>query len=90
MSLALLGEVGDVWGSGQGKLAPLKSDFFFFFFWPCHIASGSVPRPGIKPASPALEDWKCEVLNHGTTREVLGAKLNAGSKEGPGGARMWP
>ena len=32
MSLAPLGEVGDVWGSGQGKLAPLKSDFFFFFF----------------------------------------------------------
>ena len=31
MSLAPLGEVGDVWGSGQGKLAPLKSDFFFFF-----------------------------------------------------------
>jgi len=41
VSLAPLGEAGDAWGSGQGKLAPLKSDFFFF--WPCHIASGSVP-----------------------------------------------
>ena len=34
MSLAPLGEAGDAWGSGQGKLAPLKSDFFFFLAVP--------------------------------------------------------
>ena len=30
--------------------------FDFFFFWPCQAACGiSVPRPGVKPAPPALE-----------------------------------
>ena len=31
---------------------------FFFFFWPCHIACGTLlPSPGVKPVPPALEAW---------------------------------
>ena len=43
---------------------------FCFTFWPHHGACGIlVPRPGIKPMSPAFESWS---LNHWTTREVSG------------------
>ena len=37
------------------SLPPLH---LFFFFWPRRVACGIlVPRPGIKPVSPALEKW---------------------------------
>ena len=40
----------------------------FFFFWLHHTACRPpVPWPGIKPASPALEEWR---LNQWTAREV--------------------
>ena len=40
----------------------------FFCFWPCSAACGIlVPRPGIKPAPPAVEEWN---LNQWTAREV--------------------
>ena len=43
--------------------------FLFFFFWPHCVACGIlVPRPGIKPTSPAVEAWS---LNHWTAREIL-------------------
>ena len=43
--------------------------FFPFLFWLHQVACGiSVPQPGIKPASLALEAW---ILNHWTAREVL-------------------
>ena len=45
----------------------------FFFFWLCHAACGIlVPRPGIKPVSPALGAWS---LNHWTAREVPKAAI---------------
>ena len=41
---------------------------FFFFFWLCHMACGTlVPQPGIQLVLPAVEAWS---LNHRTTREV--------------------
>ena len=45
-------------------------DFFFFNFWPHHVACRiPVPWPGIKPTPLAKE---AQSLNHWTTREVLG------------------
>ena len=53
-----------------GKDVPsAMSCLFFFFFnvWPYHTECGIlVPRPGIKPAPPALEALN---LNHRTPRE---------------------
>ena len=44
---------------------------FLFIFWPCCVACGIlVPRPGIEPASPALE---AQSLNPLTAREVPSA-----------------
>ena len=41
---------------------------FFGYFWPCHVAYGSlVPRPGIEPVSPGVG---ARSLNHWTAREV--------------------
>ena len=41
--------------------------FYFFIFWPCHVACGIlVPPPGIEPKSPALGAL---CLNHWTARE---------------------
>ena len=43
-------------------------DIFYYFFWPRHVACGIlVPRPGIKPAPPAVE---ARSPNHWTAREV--------------------
>ena len=45
-----------------------KCGRMFFVFWLRCMACGIlVPRPGIKPVSPALEAWS---FNHWTTREV--------------------
>ena len=41
--------------------------FFFFSLWPRHTACGIlVPRPGIKPVTPAVDMWS---PNHWTARE---------------------
>ena len=51
------------------ELTDLFLCFFFFFFWPCHLACGIlVPRPGIKPVAPAVE---ARSPNHWTTTEFL-------------------
>ena len=44
--------------------------YFFLTFWPHHLACGILlPQPGIEPVpTPTLE---AQILNHGTTREVL-------------------
>ena len=43
--------------------------FFRFLFWLHQVECGiSVPQPGIRSASLALEAW---ILNHWTAREVL-------------------
>ena len=81
MSLAPLGKVGGAWGSGRGKLAPLKSDFFFFFAVPHSKWVSSLTRdPTGVPCIGRLE--VCS-LNHQTTRQILGAKLNSGRRAGP-------
>ena len=41
---------------------------FIYFFWPCCVACGIFPRPGIEPVPRALGVWN---LNHWTAREVL-------------------
>ena len=47
----------------------------FFFFLPCGTVCGIlVPRPGIKPVSPALEAWS---LKHWTTRDVPSEPVNS-------------
>ena len=52
---------------------PSLFSFFFLIFWPHNTACGIlVPRPGIKPACPALE---AQSLNHWTTRKVLEKKM---------------
>ena len=60
-----------------------KKKNFFFNFWLHHVACGIlVPRPGIKPAPPALET---QSLNHWTARDVPLAqpgKLELPSREG--------
>ena len=45
--------------------------FSFSLFWPGLTTYGNlVPRPGIEPATPALE---AQSLNHWTAREVSGS-----------------
>ena len=65
---------------------------FFFFFWRCHTSCGIlVPRPGIKPASTAVETQN---LNLWTTREVPATHillnwLFLGEKVGPVVSMSW-
>ena len=42
--------------------------FFFFIFWPCHVACGNlVPQPGIEPVASTL---RVRSLNYWTSREI--------------------
>ena len=68
-SVAIYG-VAKSWTRLSDCFVYLFSVLFCFTFWPHHGAGGIlVPRPGIKPMSPAFESWS---LNHWTTREVSG------------------